>query len=851
MQRMKTPIIDMQELVEIARGQLHGRGTQRVLRVLTDSRSLVEAEGTLFFALTTGAGDGHRYIDNLYSRGVRAFVVEHSGSHYLAHYPDASFCQVQSSLHALQALARGHRQRLEDAQLREVIGITGSNGKTIVKEMLSTLLRPYYPKLGRSPGSYNSQIGVPLSLLSLSCDTDLALLEAGISRPGEMEVLAEMIRPTVVLLTNVGSAHSQNFAGIDALVAEKLRLAVAPEVRQIVCCVDDERVMSHIARLGLLHKVCGYSLNARQAYVSAHYRYEGHGLCLTLHIEDRTYTVHLSQNDTASLHNTLVSLTTIASLLGGHLPEAMLSQLNQIAPLQMRLELLESRTGTTIINDSYSCDLEAMTVALDFARRRATLDEQGGEVSAVLSDIEGSELSSEELYARLGQLLARYGVAHVYAIGEHISRHSADWQCEVRAFASVEHLLDSEDAVKGLLSHPYLLVKGARRFGFERIVRMLSMREHQTQLEVNLSSLRANLAHYRALLPPAHRIICMIKAEAYGLGAYEIARVLQESGVDCLAVAVADEGKALRRRGITTPIIVMNPDLNSLDTLATYALDLEVYSIEMLRAVIDYQQRHATSLGIHLKVDTAMHRLGLSPSDVEEVAHLYIHAGGRLRLSVFSHLAAADMPEQDDFTHEQAARLDTFCRDLTLVVQRLSEGAIRLESLPRHLLNTAGIERFASLYAYDAVRLGIGLYGESPMMLPQIEPVARLTTTILQTKWIGVGETVGYGRAFCATRPTRIGILPIGYADGLSRQLGGGVWHVTVHGVPCPIIGRVCMDTCMIDLTDVPPAVEGDRVTIFGEGGLSLRAMANVLDTISYEILTRLSPRVVRVYLRG
>lgn len=843
------PIIYMRALGEVARGTIYGDASLPVYRILTDSRSLVETDGTLFVALTTSAGDGHRYIEELYARGVRTFVVERGGANWLERYPEGTFCQVPSSLMALQTLAVYYRRALETEGLHTIVGITGSNGKTIVKEMLSSLLLPHYPRLGRSPGSYNSQLGVPLSILALRQGTELALLEAGISLPDEMERLAEMIRPTHVILTNIGSAHGENFTSADELAREKLQLALRPEVQKVIVSADDDRLARLIAGYGLEHKVVSYSLTDRKADLTARYTYEGRGIRVAL-TTDREQTFILPESDTASLHNALLSLTTLYALLG-EVPETALARLGTLAPMQMRLELKESRSGTTIINDSYSCDLESMTIALDFMRRRAALDGHGTGLTAILSDIEGSALAPEALYAELGRLLVSYGIGRVYAVGAMIGQYSRSWEIPVTTYLTAEALLSDATAVDEILRQPYLLVKGARRFGFETIVRALSMREHQTQLEVNLSALRSNLAYYRSLLPAQHRIICMIKADAYGLGAYEVARVLQDAGVDYLAVAVADEGKALRRRGITSPIIVMNPELGSLDTLHTYGLDLEVYSLEMLRAVVDYQRRHGTELGIHLKVDTSMHRLGFAPEEADAVAELFVQAQGQLRLSAFSHLAVADVPEEDAFTHGQAQRLKAFCMDLCEAVQRISAGKLTLESLPMHLLNTAGIERFASSYAYDAVRLGIGLYGSSPMGRTEVQPVAQLTTTILQTKWIAVGETVGYGRAFRAERPTRIAILPIGYADGLSRRLGCGSWSMLVGGVLCPIVGRVCMDTCMLDITDVPSASEGDRVIVFGSEEASLDSMAHALGTITYEVLTSISPRVARVYVNG
>lgn len=825
---------------------------QPIERVLTDSRSLVLWQGTMFFALRSASGDGHQYIAELYEHDVRIFVVEYLPIDWASKYPLATFCLVKSSLRALQELAKFHRQSL--STLKTIVGITGSNGKTIVKEMLAHLMSSAFTNITRSPASYNSQIGVALSLLDIPQTSELALIEAGISHPQEMEHLANMIAPTHVLLTHVGSAHSSNFSSRCEHIDEKLRLAQSPSCQALICSVDAPDVMERIHALGLSSKVIGYTtIGNCDAQLRATYSYHEDGTMIDIQTERYRLEVFSPFSDEAGLHNLLASLALIYALK----PEVLkhlAPQIAELTPMPMRLEMLESVIGTTIINDSYSCDIESLKIALDFVCRRARNAKADKDIGVLLSDIDGHALESPHLYEFLANLLASHGVHRVYAIGMAIKTLSNYDTLDVYTFDSVESFMASAVS-KEALHHPFLLIKGARRFGFEQIVRAFSMREHDTQLEVNLSNLRSNLAFYRSLLPANHPIICMIKADAYGLGAYEVARSLQDAHVDTLAVAVVDEAKMLRRKGITSRIVVMNPQLDSFETLVQYDLGMEVYSTEMLTRVLDYARRIGQCPNMHLKVETGMHRLGICLSDIPRVAQLYCDLSRvvdhSIDLQVFSHLAVADMLEQDDFTHQQARCLNEACQVFRHEVERLSAGKISLPQLPRHLLNTAGIERFADTYAFDAVRLGIGLYGSSPTAQGRVLPVAQLTSKILQTKWIQAGDHIGYGLAGYAQEPLHLAIIPIGYADGLRRNLGEGRWRVIVRGIPCLIVGRVCMDTCMIDVTAVIGVSVGDRVIVFGAEDASLEQMAEAAHTISYEILTGISSRVPRVYLQN
>lgn len=806
-------------------------GDIAISTILTDSRSLLRAEGVLFVALRTSSGDGHRYIGELYQRGVRAYLVEEMPEAYAEAYPNANFVCVRNALSALQRIARHHREHFTIP----VVGITGSNGKTIVKEFMHTLLGDVAGRVFRSPRSYNSQIGVPLSLLQLSHDDQMAIIEAGISMPGEMSRLSPIIAPTMGILTSIGSAHSEHFASQTALLEEKLRLFAQANV--LVAPMDIPNLREAINTQGLQCRLMGWSKVDKRAFVfvrKVEISQAGAELCLE--VAGTQYQGISPLTDNASIENALTALCAIAALHLEWLPHA-IGRLPLLRPVSMRMEVKESYRGNIIINDAYCNDLDSLRIALDFQRRR--IHHSGHRAVVVLSDIEQSSLEAEALYRILQRLLCEYGVAEVYTIGEHIAHlHHTASPISIHHYESTEALLASS-ALKRM-EHTCILLKGARRFGFERIYRELSRLEHQTTLEIDLSAVRHNLAYYRSLLPARHRLICMIKADGYGIGAVELARTLQESRVNYLAVAAADEGKALRLSGISSPIIVMNPALSSSDTLFRHGLEPEVYSLSLLKELtIEAQRCGIEGYPIHLKIDTGMHRLGLTPSELDEALSL-LGSSSTLRVaSVFSHLAAADEPTLDDYTHKQAQALE--------VAYRRVEQVLGYRPL-LHLLNSAGIERFCNQYAYDAVRLGIGLYGSTPTKHSSLKPVARLVTTILQIRHLDQGSSVGYGCRGRVSSPSRIAVLPIGYADGLRRVLSNGSWQVEIHGKLCPIVGNICMDTCMVDVTEVIDATEGDQVVIFGSNLCSLERMAEAAGTISYEILTTLSLRIQRLY---
>lgn len=800
-----------------------------ILSVLTDSRSLTRTQGTLFFALRTASGDGHRYLHELYSLGVRSFVVEEATEAWTEVLPEANLIQVPSSLKALQYLAQYHRS----AFTAPVLGLTGSVGKTIVKEFLHQLLSPYI-KVQRSPRSFNSQLGVPLSLLQVDDTAQLVIIEAGISQPAEMQTLEELIRPSVGILTAIADVHLEAFSSPLDLMQEKLQLFA--HAQSLVYPMDIPAIAEALELAQLPCKLYGWSRLTPEAslYVQCE-QVQGKYTTLLISIQGQTYHLRLPFTDRANVDNALTALCYVASQQPAYLSQA-IEQAALLKPVEMRLEVRDSYNGNTIINDAYSCDLSSLTLALDFLRRRA--QSSGAKSVLILSDISAHHLDDQALYSSLSDLLGYYDLELCIAIGERMARASHLFShLPILYYNTVEELLRS-DLLAGL-SRSCILIKGSRGDALERIGHALARMEHQTILEVNLSALKHNLAHYRSLLPNHCKLICMIKADGYGLGAFELARTLEEARVDYLAVATTDEGKGLRRAGIHAPIIIMNPDLAAARSLFEHQLEPEVYSIGLLRGLNAVaEELDVSDAPIHIKVDTGMHRLGFLSSELKPLIEELQHTS-RLRVcSVFSHLAVADEVEGDTFTMEQIARLRAVHAQLQTALGY---------SIQWHILNTAGMERHAQ-HAGDMVRLGIGLYGVSPTADPRVHRVARLSTKILQIKALPAGEGIGYGLAQSLSEAGRIGILPIGYADGLPRSLGCGGYSVSVGGVLCPIVGRVCMDTCMIDLSHAPKAIEGDRVYIFGDESTPLETLAHAAGTISYEILTSLSLRIQRLY---
>ena len=805
-----------------------GNAERSVVWLLTDSRSLAFPETTLFLALRTPTGDGRRYIPDLYRRGVRQFCVGELPEDRERLFPEACFLLVLSPLKALQRLAERHREEFDVP----VVGITGSNGKTVVKEWLYQLLQPSR-QVTRSPRSYNSQVGVPLSVCQLSERTQLAIFEAGISQPGEMPALQAIIQPTIGVLTNIGAPHQENFATPEEKCVEKLALF---KDSQLVVYNGDDKLVSDCMSLALVtadtiawsRRDASASLYIKRVEKLAH----GTRVHYVYLRQDGEYTLPFIDN--ASVEN---SIHCLAVCLYLHLSrEEIAERMARLEPVAMRLEVIQGVRGCTLINDSYNSDLHSLDIALDFMSRRA--DPAGRCHTLILSDILQSGLPAEELYGRVAEMVSRRGVQKLIGVGTELKRAANLFYMDKHFFEDTESLLNSGliDAMSG----DVVLIKGARQFGFERITEKLARRVHETTLDINLSALCANLNHYRSFLQPSTRMVCMVKASAYGTGSIEVAKTLQDRGVHYLAVAVADEGAELRAAGITRGIIVMNPEMTSFGTLFRHRLEPEVYSFALLEALISAaKQRGIVGFPVHVKLDTGMSRLGFHPeNDLPRLIDRLTHQNAVIVRSVFSHFAGADSTDFDDFTNEQFRRFEQ-------ASQKLQDAFPH--KILRHICNSAAIARFPERHL-DMVRLGIGLYGIDPVTNKVIHNVATLKTTILQIRNITPDTTVGYSRRGTVEKPSRIAAIPIGYADGLDRHLGNRNAYCLVNGKRAPYVGNICMDVCMIDVTDID-CKEGDTVEVFGDN-LPVTVLSDRLGTIPYEILTSVSERVKRVYFQ-
>ena len=807
----------------------YGNSDANIEWLLTDSRSLCLSEGTLFFAIKSERNDGHKYINDLYRRGVRNFVVMDLPHDREVAFPDANFLKVGDTLVALQRLAERHR----DAFNIPIVGITGSNGKTVVKEWLYQLLSPL-KRVTRSPRSYNSQVGVPLSVWLLDEKTEVGLFEAGISEPGEMRALRHIIQPTMAVITSVGTAHQENFSSVEDKVREKLQLM--HDARQVVYCADDELLDRMVKDTCRLSKPLAWTMTGRDAYLKVervekteqntivHYTCEGQKASFTLPFIDD-----------ASLHNA-VTCATVARLLG--LDDAQIAQgMGNLEPVAMRMEVKEGQHGCTLINDSYNSDINSLDIALDFMNRRP--DHKGRRRTLIISDILQSGMTADELYGRVATLVRLRGVDKLVGIGTQISACRSCFDVEEKAFFDdVTQFLGSE--VFKNLHDEVILLKGARNFGFERITDRLVQKVHETTLEVNLNAVVANLNHFRSFLKPTTKLTCMVKANAYGAGAVEIAKTLQDHRVDYLAVAVADEGATLRNNGITGNIMVMNPEMSAFHTLFDFDLEPEVYSFRLLDALIAAARKEGiTNYPVHIKLDTGMHRLGFNPEkDIDRLIDRLTHQNELLPRSVFSHFVGSDSDDFDRFSLGQFERFDTASRKLQAAFPH---------TIIRHINNSAGIEHFPERQL-DMCRLGLGLYGVDSRDNSIINNVCSLRTTILQLRHVPKEETVGYSRKGHLERDSVIAAIPIGYADGLDRHLGRGRGYCLVNGKKAPYVGNICMDVAMIDVTGID-CQEGDRVEIFGDN-LPVTELSGLLDTIPYEVLTAVSERVKRVYFQ-
>lgn len=811
-------------IAEILGLKVGADGSRNITWLLTDSRQLSFAPETLFFALKTVRNDGHRYISELYTQGVMTFVVSVEPIDK-ADYPDATFLVVPDTLLALQQVAAAHRA----AFYKPVVGITGSNGKTIVKEWLFQLLHTDF-LIVRSPRSYNSQTGVPLSVWQLKSEADMGIFEAGISEPGEMVRLQPVIRPTIGVFTMIGEAHQGHFDSTRQKIREKLMLF--KEAETLIYCADHDEVADEIQTSNIPARLVSWGRDDRATLKLLSLLLKENGTELELTDHNSTFTFHIPFSDRASVENALHCITLLWVM---HYDVSTINErLALLEPVAMRLEVKAGRNRCLIINDSYNSDLSSLSIALDFMSQQAGTRRLSK--TLILSDILQSGVHAEELYSRVASLITARGVDRLIGVGKDLSRYAELFtQSDKRFFLSTGDLLQALPSLD--FDQEVILLKGSRIYHFESILEQLELVAHETILEVNLNALVDNLNYFRSLLQPTTRVMCMVKAFAYGSGSVEIARALQHHRADCLAVAVADEGAELRQAGIRIPILVMNPEKSSFATLFEHRLEPEVYSLKLLKELIeDVGRQGLTDYPIHLKIDSGMHRLGFEPGEVEQLINI-LQGQNQLKIrSVFSHLAGADDGRLNDFTHQQ---VQTFVEVADRICEAFDYPIIR------HILNSAGTERFPQ-YQFDMVRLGIGHYGVSALPEQQLPQVCRLKTIVLQLKKVQAGESVGYSRRAMLTEDRLIAVLPIGYADGFNRHFGNGVGEVWINGHRAPVIGNVSMDLTTVDVTGIA-VKEGDEVEIFGSN-ITISELASRLNTIPYEILTGVSRRVKRVY---
>lgn len=795
-----------------------GAPNSEILEICIDSRKVCCPNETLFFAIKTGKNDGHQFIPALVNAGVRNFVVTTIPDGF----PECNFLQVDNPVRALQALASAHRTNFH----YPVVGITGSNGKTIVKEWLYTLLSDSY-SIVKSPDSYNSQIGVPLSVWQMTPDHNLAIFEAGISQPDEMAYLAPIIRPNIGILTNIGMAHAQFFADNHQKTIEKLKLFADA---QTLIFRDDNNDLNNILQQPEYQHLKKASWGSQSALYPVEFQ-GNDGYATTVSIRQNEYRIPFV--DAASLENAIHSIVAMLEL---GIPSTTINQrLGRLTHINMRMEILEGNNHSVIINDTYSLDTNSLNAALDILDAQVQLPNK----TLIISDFEQVGQLSEQDYKDLNSRLRQHHIHKLIAVGKHFSDHKFCFDCpEMLFFANTEALLNQLPT----FSYEAILVKGARSFHFEQVVARLQHKTHLTILNVNLPALAYNLNYHRSKLKPGTKMVAMVKAHSYGLGDAELVNELVQQHIDYLAVAYTDEGIRLRKRNIQTPIIVLGAESHSFEAMVQHRLEPEIFNFYYLQELENVLRRHPhiQQFNIHIKLDTGMHRLGFDEQDLPQLIER-VQRNPQLRIaSVFSHLAAAEDPAEDDYTR---AQINLFQR----MTNRLCS-AFDYKIL-RHILNSAGIFRFPEAQ-FDMVRLGISLYGSSEIasVSKHLHNVVTLKTVITQVKQIPAGETIGYNRSYRLSHDTQVAIIPIGYADGYPRELSNGKGKVIIQGQKVPIIGKICMDMCMLDVSGLT-VHEGDEVIVYGEGN-TVADMAKAAGLISYELTTRISQRVPRVYVR-
>lgn len=830
------PDYSIREISSIVHGTVSGDAEIRVGHIITDSRKILDPEKSLFVAIHGEKRDGHQFIEEAVLRGIRVFLVTRIPSPFAGDPEHSSgpkpivFIVVKDTLRALQELAAHHRAQF----IYPVLGLTGSNGKTIVKEWLNYMLHNEL-RIIRSPKSYNSQVGVPLSIWQMTPEADLAIFEAGISTKAEMEKLEKMIRPNTGIFTNIGDAHNEGFSSRREKIREKLNLFVNSS--WLIYCRDYTDLHEEVVLFAKKHsiKLLDWSHHEGGSFQVTEQKQQQESTFIRIRYQEKEISFSIPFSGAAPIENAITCAVTMVHLGREH---EISEKMKNLPSLSMRLEMKNGINRCTLINDSYSTDISSLKIALDFLQQQ----QQHKKRTVILSDIPQTGKQQDELYHEVIGMLSQHRITSLKGVGPVISSYASDFQ---KAGIDAECWLTTEDFVHHFNPLGYkdetILIKGARQFGFEQVNQLLEMKVHQTVLTVDLKAISENLALYRKMLNRETRIMVMVKAFSYGSGSYEIANLMQFHKVDYLAVAYADEGVDLRKAGISVPIMVMNPDRSSFPALVNYDLQPEIFSFDILDQFSDFlQQEGINEFPVHIKMDTGMHRLGFEPEETEKLGQTLVEKQRLRVITVFTHLVGSEEPADDDYTSLQASRFIECCEDLKKALQY---------NFIRHISNTAAILRHPSLQL-DMVRLGIGLYGvnvaaNDPLSLKN---AASLTTTIAQIRRVKAGETVGYNRKGRLSRDSMIATIRIGYADGYPRSLGNGQGKVMIQQKLFPVVGSVCMDMTMVDITDGPEITLNDEVVVFGRG-LDLVDVAKWAGTITYDIMTGISQRVRRVYV--
>lgn len=810
----------VQQIAAVTNSQMIGDKDLVVKNIAFDSRIIYSTKNTAFIAVNTHKNSGEKFIEAAIDRGIEVIISEH-------HYPqfeNVTWIIVNSSVDFLQKLARYH---FENAHLKS-IGITGSNGKTILKEWLYQCLWNEFPTV-KSPKSFNSQIGLPLSLLQINNTHQLGIFEVGISQPHEMEKLENIFHPQIGLLTHIGTAHAANFCSEEELIDEKIILFRHSEV--IIYNGDHPLVDQKIKELYSDRKLISYGLKQSNQVSVEDYPSRSEKITVKYFDEKISFPVH--QRDEATLTNALALITVLKEL---HIDnQKIVEKVNALKAVEMRLEAIEGIRNNIVINDSFNLDLDSLKTALQFLK-----EYNKSKKSLVLTDIVGVNSNSKELYEEVSDLVNEQKFDSVFLIGDEITKFSGLFQSKTHTFINTQELIDSKYLTE--IENQIILLKGARKFEIEKLKDILELRKHDTVLEINLNAVLHNINYHKSLLKPGTKMMAMVKANAYGLGSYEISEFLQHHHIDYLGVAFADEGVELRKKGITTPIIVMNPEQHSYEAIIEYNLEPEIYSFRVLELFYEALQKSGSDkkYPIHIKLETGMHRLGFKDFELDQLGETLSHKNLKVQ-SIFSHLSSSDMPEEKEFTLKQ---LNVFDKNSSCLVKRLGYSPLR------HILNSSGITSYTE-HQHDMVRIGIGMLGESPNseIQKQLHPVVSFKTVISQISTVENGESVGYSRKYKPDHAARIATIPVGYADGIPRLIGNQVGKLGVNKALAPIVGNICMDMMMINVDHIPNVKEGDKVTIFNAQP-SLKEFAGYCKTITYEVLTSISPRVKRIYIK-